>query len=862
MVQHYSNDELVLRLLFRIDNGYLPTPIESSFIRSCIFLDCRGSGLKVLPKSIARLTNLKWLILSGTYIEELPDTIGQLTHLEMLNISRTKVSSLTETIGKLPNLTWLDISFTSISFLPESLKHLCKLTVLLIGNTKISLLPNWVGGYLSLKYLDLKNLSLLQIPESVALMGLPFIENPYDSAENIGINLFGTSLGLQNRFVFLETPSLIPTLYKSAKMLPFGECRVIFLGDGGVGKSYTIIRFRKNGAKERKGFLYFTHRTSGIEIRDYRLKTEAGNFVIHFWDFGGQQLHYSMHRCFMTREACYVVTVSTRDPKANAQARYWLLNVATFAPNSPVLLLVNCWGKDDGTRTIDEFQLRNEFPNIQSIAYCSVKEAEDSEFIEKTMLPITQMVINSDGCSKLVPYKWIQVKSEIEKARAHADYMKKDTYHAICHEAGIESAQIPELLSCFNNLGICFSYHSNPENGAELTDYKLLDPTWLTNAIYAIIEEGKVYATEGRIKRSAISQMLCNKAPDRIMGDTYHRTAPEKTYQPHECVYIIDIAILHGLCYSINEEQLFFPSLCETNTPSAALPSNCVYNLHVSYQLSYTFLPDSVVHQLMIRCMQEGINVEKTWLKGLVLTIWAQHKAVICIGNDEKTLLIDIYSTTNTPAYQLFWMLRKEISSINQKLNLSPEEFIRDGNTTYPLKAVLLAAQDNGYVYGTSGKRNARELLGEYYEECFIQTMQTEDDNLIIPISPGSYHVYNKNAPELRHALYEAYNRTCPYCCNIIKTIREMQIDHIFPSKYKDREDLRIYIDYLRSHGFDVNKPDYIENYFPAHSYCNLDKGNNTHQYSLLYWHDIARQHTPRVLRLLHEYRNTRKEQW
>ena len=82
-----------------------------------------------------------------------------------------------------------------------------------------------------------------------------------------------------------------------------------FLGDGGVGKSYTIRRIR-NGCKKAD---YQTEQTPGVEILDYTVPKDGDDYTIHFWDFGGQEILHSMHRCFLTDQTCYVVTVRTRD---------------------------------------------------------------------------------------------------------------------------------------------------------------------------------------------------------------------------------------------------------------------------------------------------------------------------------------------------------------------------------------------------------------------------------------------------------------------------------------------------------------------------------------------------------------------
>ena len=113
-----------------------------------------------------------------------------------------------------------------------------------------------------------------------------------------------------------------------------------------------------------------------------------------------------------------------------------------------------------------------------------------------------------------------------------------------------------------------------------------------------------------------------------------------------------------------------------------------------------------------------------------------------------------------------------------------------------------------------------------------------------------------KNNIALRNALYDAYNRLCPYCGQTIQNLRDMEVDHILATSFINRPELQGYLTYLTSCGFCIERPDYIENYFPAHSYCNLDKSNRVNEFSLPYWHDIAIQHTPKVLRLMEKYKN------
>lgn len=363
-----------------------------------------------------------------------------------------------------------------------------------------------------------------------------------------------------------------------------------------------------------------------------------------------------------------------------------------------------------------------------------------------------------------------------------------------------------------------------------------------------------VYANAGRISRDEIEQMLCNSAPDRVRGKSYRRTVPEIEYKPFECSFIIDVAIAHDLCYPVDENTFFFPALCRTDTPKEAIsePENFVN--HISYLLRYPYLPDSVLHQLMIRCLRNRLAVECCWQQGMVLYIGKLHTVFVRML-DEERLRIDIYSSGEQRAYEVFWLLRMEIDSINKRLNLCAKELILEGPNEFPLGAVLGAARKNAYLFDQDGNEyNSRQMLGQFYEESYIQTMQVEKSSIVIPILPREFHACLKTNQRLRKALYEAYNEICPYCNKPISSIREMDVDHILPSKYPHPAQLKPYIDYLATCGFNIEKPDYIENYFPSHHPCNLDKRNRVNEFTLPYWHDIAAQHAPRVMQLMERY--------
>ena len=867
-------------LLCKIDRGYTPSPEEEELLetreelffwnkkiqylpasirrmRGLRFLHLSDNQIRSLPESLGDLGKLALLNLNNTQITELPESLTRLSHLEGLWLAYTPITRLPDWIGQLQSLQQLVLSGSSITRLPDGLSALQNLKVLGIGGTGIAALPDWLGELPKLRKLDLSRLRLDRIPESLARRGLEFQATEDFGFRDSGINLYGATLREQDISVFLETPELIPELYE-AEQVSLKECRVIFLGDGASGKSYTIRRFREEGRRETEQSPYLTGETPGVEILDYPARWEGEDFTLHFWDFGGQQLLHAMHRCFLTQDSCYVVTVKTRETKADQRARYWLRNVEAFAPGSPVLLFVNCWDNDDGKRSIDEPGLRADFPNLKDVRYCSARNAEEAEFRAEIMEPILSLAAAEGSFRRPVPQAWNRVRLALRKRRrAGESFLTKEAYHALCRESGVEDGNAPALLTLFNSLGVCFSYHRDREK-RELAAYRLLDPVWLTNALYAIIEEGMSQAQEGRIRLTAIEDMLDNSGPQRLRGQSYRRTRPELCYRREECRYILEVAEAYQLCYRVDENTYFFPALCPNNTPAEAAPRPEDWPRQGSYLFRYAYLPDSVVHRLMVRFLRKDFSVKHCWLKGMVLALPEGFRGVLRMAED-RDLRLELYAAADRPISEFFPLLREEILGVNRDLNLTARELVAVGKDEFPM-AQLLRSHQRGYesCFGDKTDREYRipELLEPFFDPWTLANLEAEAGS--IRVRPYEYHRVPKENPQLRKAVWEVYGKRCNYC-HVPLEFDELQIDHILAVKRLPPRDNRVtvYLARLKQRGFDLDAPDYVENYFPACGRCNRSKSNATRDaFALMEYHADALAHTPAVLQKLEKANN------
>ena len=94
---------------------------------------------------------------------------------------------------------------------------------------------------------------------------------------------------------------------------------------------------------------------------------------------------------------------------------------------------------------------------------------------------------------------------------------------------------------------------------------------------------------------------------------------------------------------------------------------------HTSYEFQYEYLPDTIIHRLMIFCYQSHYYVHYRWRKGMSVDFGSDDTsrltAVIDSGSDNRSITIEIYSDGRIPCWQFLSKLREEILQINEEIN-------------------------------------------------------------------------------------------------------------------------------------------------------------------------------------------------
>ena len=657
--------------------------------------------LKGLPESIGSLVNLGHLILSHTNITELPESIGSLVNLNHLNLSHTKITELPESIGSLVNLNHLDLSHTKITELPESIGSLVNLNYLNLSHTKITELPESIGLLVNLNYFNLSHTKITELPESIGLLDylndldlsstrisvlpesigrLSFLESLNLSFcklmklqkailtlnlplsfelknESSGIILYKTQFAKISAYLLEHSQEYIKLYCNklNKSMVLYNEIRIVFLGDGGSGKT-TIIEILK-------GNLYLENRekTNGIVISNLNInEIENETVKFHFWDFGGQEIYHSIHEMFLRDNCVYVIVL---DGRKEDRPEYWLEFVKRYSRKSPILLVVNKCDNGIIENKLSLYELSEKFSDKVLCDFEPSFISCKSQYGIKEFKEKLYAVACRFAKLKKWPVSWLKVKRELEDMRDQngctINYIDQKTYYQYCEKGGIKDLKNKNiLLSILCDFGTVFSYQSKNRNNI-IDELIVLRPEWITEGIYRIIDSDISKRSKGYIPLNKMEEIFTDvEGMNQIV-----------TYFPSERDFVISLMEKFKISYQIGEYE-FIPSLAQSERPESL--KNWDFNISIFYETDGVF-PGSLLYQFIVE-LSHDVKVEFTWNKGTLLSSKIYNvEALIQIKDNKFYIQLD---KSSEEAYKYLSILCVTFQRLLYGLNINCSEHV------------------------------------------------------------------------------------------------------------------------------------------------------------------------------------------
>ena len=424
------------------------------------------------------------------------------------------------------------------------------------------------------------------------------------------------------------------------------EVKVILVGQGSVGKTSLVKRIVYNtfnpGEEKTEGiYIDPTWNVSG--------KKKGENVKVNIWDFGGQEIMHATHQFFLTKRSIYLLVLDARKGENESNLYYWLKIIRSFGGDAPVLVVINkC---EQHHLDLNETRLKKDYPVIRGFFHTSCEQAIGiSELKEAIGCEIKSM----NHVFDLLPVEFFSVKTELEKLAAKHNHITTREYYALCGEHGIKNQHEQDILLRFlHDLGSVLSFN-DPDNPYALRETSVLNPEWVTQGVYQILNKQNAAGCNGVLKEATLSSIL----DSRKYPKSCHR-------------FIIDMMQKFELCFNIENHGCWLvPELLSEKEPEG-FDAEAADALNLQYH--YEVLPAGIICRFIVRRYENLANPPVCWRSGVELH-FDGCKALVRSDKEKGRMFITVTGPEKCRRGFLA-LLRQEFNSIHATIpNLQPDE--------------------------------------------------------------------------------------------------------------------------------------------------------------------------------------------
>ena len=319
------------------------------------------------------------------------------------------------------------------------------------------------------------------------------------------------------------------------------ECKVIVLGNGGVGKTELVRALR--------GLPFDPNQSSthGIRLWDWDGSTDdqplilfpelqTARLQLNIWDFGGQDLYHNTHRLFLEAQAIFLIVERSHPKNQPLRAEhpddiarpldYWLDMVHNLRRQPRVIVVRSAVDKDHELPEPAPHELGNrvrpEYRNLPFFTVSSCKrDAAESHWpdLRSQLLQYVREELG-DSHSIQLPKGRVAVRRELQNSqstegsaglriREDRRLLRRRQFHELAHDC-FTSLKIPApddteirwQLDFFHNRGVVYAPPAWIERAVSPMAYPVVvDQRWLIVGIYQLLKGGseRLANTCGRV---------------------------------------------------------------------------------------------------------------------------------------------------------------------------------------------------------------------------------------------------------------------------------------------------------------------------------------------------------------------------
>ena len=401
--------------------------------------------------------------------------------------------------------------------------------------------------------------------------------------------------------------------YRAEKetLQPLNEAKLLLVGNEAAGKT-SLVRYLVDNLPRRDS----EDPTRGTAIREKIdtkswLADQSGGITLNVWDFGGQVIMRGTHQYFLTRRSLYLLVLDARF-EDDLSIYDWLRIIRNRADDSPVIVVINkCDGDRRGPRLPEE-RLKKEHGVVEFIRTSCDKGEEAAATIQALRELITQTLATHDGLKHIhdpFPRPYLRVKEAVAALAKKETLLDRAKFEQVCAQGGEdESVSDPAeqrlLLGTLHDLGVVVAHGFDRDAPAVRREVTLLDPNWLTGAVYKILTSAQLVKQNGELPREQLSELLDD--PEAYPEDR------------HE--FILDMMQDADIGLAFQLPGMDPPRyLVPEGLPNESPYYGDLWDDSLRFRYSYELLPRNLIPRFIVESHREAVEQSTRWLTGVVL---------------------------------------------------------------------------------------------------------------------------------------------------------------------------------------------------------------------------------------------------
>ncbi|PKQ66921.1 hypothetical protein BZG01_08955 [Labilibaculum manganireducens] len=644
-------------------------------------LNLSGLQLTEIPTDISDMNFLDSIDLSFNKFVECSDMISKLYSLLSLNISNNYLQDICFDFYKEYSINEIDISSNLFYRIPYNLLQFDenKICIYFDNNPFLDSIPIEISTEGNLSYIEFYLDSLKSQDKTKRLFETKLLIVGKGSVgkttlvKTLNDPEYKVKIGEENTTEGININRLYETVYFPAHKPYysfFNDRENLYEYDEGLGNE-----------QDKESYIYMGDISSyGEGFSDYVdiLKEpylEGEIFVekdikINVWDFGGQEILYSTHQFFLTQRSLYIFVWEPRADNEEESFEYWLSIIQRLSKNCPVIIVMN--KADIRIKSIDEKNYLDIFKNIVGFfnISCFTKEG-----IQELKRQIRETISKLPHLGDRLPQTWENIREEL--ARKELDYITFDDFKEICGFNEIE--KVNHLSGYLNDLGDIIYF----KDDIMLNNLVIINPHWLTKAIYQLIHSLQVQKNNGLFEANNLSKYL-----------------NDKQYPKGKHYELLSLMEKFEICFKvIGSSSLYvIPTLLKAQSPSIEELDRFRISEALRYKVRYNFLPSGLIERLICR-LNNHLEDSLFWKYGAIFNS-ETCRALVELNKIKKSINLYIIGEMKS---HLYTIITHELNQIHIDLKLEKIDY----KELYACSCVDCLESNHPYMF-------EKELLAKY----------------------------------------------------------------------------------------------------------------------------------------------------